>query len=380
MKKNILNLTTAIALGCVVASPAMADGHKYEVTGAVGYNFFDNDTGIDDGEFLGLGFGYVVNPKWTLEAWITDGDSDLDGSNADVDIESYRLDALYHLPEFGAWKPYIVGGLGRAEFDTAGFDADSSQLNLGAGLKRHLAENWVLRGDVRAIDNIDQGSDLDDFGTDFAVQLALSYVFGGSGHQKKPEPVTVAKAADSDGDGVVDTADLCPNTPAGVSVNSRGCPLDSDGDGVYDYQDRCPGTAANLKVDSKGCPLKLTESVQIELQVNFDTNSSVVKPEYFAEIKRVADFMNQYANTAVEVQGHTDSRGGAAYNKALSQRRADAVAAVLVTEHGVDPRRVSGRGYGEEQPIASNDTAEGRANNRRVVGEISTQVESLQKR
>ena len=90
--------------------------------------------------------------------------------------------------------------------------------------------------------------------------------------------------------------------------------------------------------------------------------------------------MKQYENTRVEVQGHTDSRGSAAYNESLSQRRAAAVAAVLVREHGVNPANVTARGYGEANPIASNDTEEGRAANRRVVGQVSAKVERLEQR
>lgn len=379
MKTSLLKLVTAVGLGCVIASPAMADDHKYELSGAVGYHFFDSDRGLDDTEFYGLGFGYVINPKWTIEAWITDGgEADADSNTgSDTDFSSYRLDALYHLPKFGAWTPYVVGGIGRAEFDASGSsEQDESQINLGLGLKRALSNNWNIRTDFRAIDNIDQGSDTDDTGTDFALQLALTYAFGHSA----AAPVTVVKAVDTDGDGVVDTADLCPNTPSGVTVNSRGCPLDTDGDGVYDYKDQCPGTAANLKVDNVGCPIKLMDSVEITLAVQFDTNSSVVKPQYYDDIKRVAVFMSQYEGTQVVVQGHTDSRGSAAYNESLSQRRAAAVAKVLINQHGVSASRVSAKGFGESSPIASNDTKEGRAENRRVVGEVSAKIEKLIKR
>jgi len=261
---------------------------------------------------------------------------------------------LYDLPHLGYWNPYIVGGVGRSEYDFgAGSDFDTTQLNLGVGLKREITKNIAIRGDIRAIDNIDQGDDIDDFGTDYAVQLALTFGFGKAYRHEAPA-APVKKELDSDGDGVLDSADACPNTPKGVKVNSRGCPLDTD---------------------RVGCPIKLTSTVDIQLNVNFDTNKSVVKSQYFGEIKRVADFMNQYEGTSVEVQGHTDSRGSNAYNKALSQRRADAVAAVLVREHGVAANRVTARGYGEESPIASNDDEQGRAANRRVVGSVSAQVE-----
>ena len=385
MKNSFIKLATAVSLGCAIATPAVAvDNHQFQITPLVGYNFFDNDLGLDDSEFYGIALGYGLSDNFSLELTYLESDTDTRGG-ADVDIETYRLDALYDLPHLGYWNPYIVGGVGRSEYDFgAGSDFDTTQLNLGIGLKREITKNIAIRADVRAIDNIDQGDDIDDFGTDYAFQLALTFGFGKAYRHDAPAaptpPAPVKKELDSDGDGVLDSADACPNTPKGVKVNSRGCPLDTDRDGVYDYLDKCPGTKPGLKVDTVGCPIKLTSAVDIHLNVNFDTNKAVVKPEYFNEIKRVADFMTQYADTRVEVQGHTDSRGSNAYNKALSQRRADAVAAVLIREHGVAANRVTARGYGEESPIASNDTAEGRAANRRVVGAVNAKIERLEKR
>ncbi len=112
----------------------------------------------------------------------------------------------------------------------------------------------------------------------------------------------------------------------------------------------------------------------INLEVQFANNSDVIDPQYYSEIKKVADFMSKYEGVQVEVLGHTDDRGAADYNKSLSDRRAKAVAKVLVDQHGVQQDRVSANGYGEEQPIADNATANGRAKNRRVVAEISTKV------
>lgn len=377
MKTSFLKLVTAVSLGCAIASPALAEGHKYEVSGAVGYNFFDSDRGLDDDAFYGLGFGVVLTPKWTFESWLTTGDTDFDSNTGgDVDIDAYRFDLLYHLPDLGAWTPYAVGGIGQTTYDISGLGSQKeTQINFGLGLKRQLSDHWNFRTDFRAIDDIDQSSTIfNDTGTDYALQAAFTYAFG-----DKPyvAPVAPVGPVDTDGDGVVDSADLCPNTPSGVKVDSRGCPLDTDRDGVYDYLDKCPGTARNLKVDSDGCPLELTETEEIVLAVQFDTNKAIVKSEYFAEIKRVATFMNQYANTQVVVVGHTDSRGSASYNQALSERRAAAVAAVLIREHGIAANRVSSRGEGESSPVASNDTKEGRAQNRRVVGEVSAKIQKF---
>ncbi|WP_201588149.1 OmpA family protein [Psychrobacter jeotgali] len=114
----------------------------------------------------------------------------------------------------------------------------------------------------------------------------------------------------------------------------------------------------------------LAEPATIDLEVLFDTDKSVVKPEYFSEVAEVADFMNEYSNTTTVLEGHTDSRASDSYNQALSQRRVDAVSNVLTNQFGIMPNRVTAIGYGESRPRASNDTAEGRQLNRRVVAVV----------
>jgi OOP family OmpA-OmpF porin len=177
---------------------------------------------------------------------------------------------------------------------------------------------------------------------------------------------------DADADGVIDSLDTCPNTPRGVKVDAKGCPLDSDADGVYDGLDRCPDTPRGLAVDQTGCPLPIKETVSIELLVKFDHNKAVVKPEYYNHLQAVASFMKTYPNTKIELDGHTDSTGSEAYNLLLSERRAESVKAYLVNTFGIDAARLTTRGYGESRPVASNESKEGREKNRRVMAEIST--------
>ena len=174
---------------------------------------------------------------------------------------------------------------------------------------------------------------------------------------------------DSDGDGVPDTADTCPNTPAGVKVDAVGCPLDSDGDGVPDDLDKCPGTPRGVPVDDNGCPptgvVIRGDEWAVEGQVLFAVNKATLKPEAQAILDRVAAFLQKNPQWQVEIQGHTDTTGPKAWNETLSQMRADSVKDYLVTR-GVGADRLSAKGYGWSEPIASNDTAEGRQQNRRV--------------
>jgi OOP family OmpA-OmpF porin len=165
---------------------------------------------------------------------------------------------------------------------------------------------------------------------------------------------------DSDGDGVPDYRDQCPGTPAGVTVDSVGCPLDSDGDGVPDYRDQCPNTPAGVAVNALGCP----ESAVLQ-DVNFEFDSAQLTAQARSVLDGVAQRLVNNPDVRVSIEGHTDSRGSAQYNKNLSQRRAESVAAYLA-QRGVNANRMRAVGYGEERPIASNATAEGRAQNRRV--------------
>jgi OOP family OmpA-OmpF porin len=197
---------------------------------------------------------------------------------------------------------------------------------------------------------------------------------------------------DSDGDGVVDRLDECPGTPAGVQVNERGCELDSDGDGVGNSRDRCPNTPAGAKVDQYGCELDddgdgivnskdkcpgtakgdpvdnygCTLAAEYELHgVNFEFDSAKLTASSTASLNDAVKILKRHKDLHVEVAGHTDSVGNDDYNMGLSKRRAQAVADYLIA-NGVNAANIFVKGYGETDPIASNDTEAGRADNRRV--------------
>ncbi len=174
-----------------------------------------------------------------------------------------------------------------------------------------------------------------------------------------PEPAEQAPR-DSDGDGVIDADDECPGTPAGVAVDAVGCPLDSDDDGVPDYQDQCPGTPAGAEVNALGC-----EEDLVLRDVNFEFDSATLTSGAEQILDGVAEKLRANENVRVRIEGHTDSVGSASYNEQLSQERADAVADYLVGQ-GVERDRMETTGFGESQPVATNDTDEGRAENRRV--------------
>jgi OmpA-OmpF porin, OOP family len=167
---------------------------------------------------------------------------------------------------------------------------------------------------------------------------------------------------DSDGDGVPDLRDKCPNTPVGVKVDATGCPLDSDGDGVPDYKDQCPGTPPGVKVNQLGCPKR--EPIVLK-GVNFAFDSAELTQQSLTILDGVAEILTKHPDLKITIAGHTDSVGTADYNKKLSQRRTESVRSYLISR-GVNAANLTAVGFGEEQPIASNDEAEGRAKNRRV--------------
>ena len=137
---------------------------------------------------------------------------------------------------------------------------------------------------------------------------------------------------------------------------------DLDGDGVLNEHDKCPNTRPGAVVDLDGCEVEAV----IELPgVYFDFDKATLKPEAKVVLNEAAALLSQHERVVVEVAGHTDSSGSDAYNQGLSERRANSVRDYLV-EKGVRASRLSAKGYGESMPVASNDTKEGRAENRRV--------------
>jgi OOP family OmpA-OmpF porin len=134
-------------------------------------------------------------------------------------------------------------------------------------------------------------------------------------------------------------------------------PKDTDGDGVYDHEDRCPNTPKGATVNKFGC--------WIIKGINFDTDKSNIKSRYHTLLNNVIKVIKNNPGLNVEVQGHTDSQGSASYNLGLSDRRANSVMKYFIS-HGVSAGRLSANGYGLSRPIYSNSTATGRAGNRRV--------------
>ncbi len=187
---------------------------------------------------------------------------------------------------------------------------------------------------------------------------------------KEPDPNDGCPAPqDRDHDGVPDDVDKCPDVPQGKD-GLDGCP-DADKDGIPDAQDACPKVPGEPDPDPKknGCPKHIRlegSNVHVMQQIHFETASATILPDSFPVLTEIAQFL--IANPDIKqirIEGHTDNHGGADYNLDLSKRRAASVRTWL-SEHGVDASRTQSEGYGLTLPVASNESEEGRAQNRRV--------------
>ena len=212
-------------------------------------------------------------------------------------------------------------------------------------------------------------------------------------------------AVDYDEDGVFDRLDRCPGTPKGCIVNEQGCQSDADGDGVCDGLDQCPNTAPGSKVDEHGCadiqktsmstrapeappktveppapakpqpskPVsemerKLISTGTIRLEnVYFETNSAKLLPESESTLNEAGEVLEKFGDLKIEIEGHTDTRGAAPHNMALSQDRAASVRQYLLDHFKLSPGNYVAKGYGETRPETKERNQEELLRNRRVV-------------
>ena len=367
MKRVLLPLSAALLATQVYAE---AKPGSVTINPFYGYSVQDSKRQLNDNATYGLNLEYRLTENWAAQAyWAqteTEGRGDNWGSDRYYDYQQYGFNALYYFMPTSSLQPYVQFGAGNAEYEGLGYRGDNeTQLNVGAGVRYFITDALSVNGALIAFHSTDD--DLDDG----LVQLGVAYSFGGKSKKVEPAPAPVAAPVDSDGDGVPDSADKCPGTPAGAVVDANGCELDSDGDGVVDRLDLCPGTPAGVPVDETGCNFK---EVTMKMNILFATSSAEITETYQPEVQKVADFLKKYPKVAIDVEGHTDSTGRAAFNRQLSQKRADSVKAALVTRYGISANRINAVGYGPDKPVADNSTAAGRDQNRRVVAVITTTV------
>jgi OmpA-OmpF porin, OOP family len=411
--KKIFVMTTFLVLTFMVATGfAQVKAGSVTVSPTIGTYMFEGNEDMKNSISLGLRAGYNFTKYLGIEGFAHYVPTEFVGVPGGEKIKfiGYGIEGIFNILPDSALVPFVAVGVGGIHYSAASEDTTENKYNkiavdYGAGVKYFLTENVALRADLRHV------LPFQDRHNNFLGTVGLTFAFGGA--KKAVEPAPAPKPAepvigdadkdgvldnvdkcpgtpagvavdkdgcplDSDKDGVYDYLDKCPGTPAGVVVDKDGCPLDSDKDGVYDYLDKCPGTAAGVKVDKDGCPPpvaikkeaaaapEIIEKGRTTLHVLFDTNKANIRKNSFKDVEALADVMKQYPELNVTIEGHTDNVGSDAYNKKLSQSRADAVKKYMVDKAGIDAKRITAIGFGEENPIADNATKDGRAKNRRV--------------
>jgi outer membrane protein OmpA-like peptidoglycan-associated protein len=302
---------------------------------------YNNNIDIDDDATGWKAYlGYQFIPWLGVEAGYVDfgeysSNNLFQGTNFDADVEA------------SAWEGFLVGSLPlgpvdlfakvgaadlQAEVDTKNFGTEQdndTQLAYGVGAAYNFGDgHWGLRVEAEGYDD----NEVDDF---YFVSAGITYRF-------------FTKAA--------------PVAAAPVAAAPEACP-DGDKDGVCDATDQCPDTKPGTRVGSIGCDCDFTLSLQ------FAFDSAKLTASDMAQLDRIVPVLSDPNAGFIGgvIEGHTDSVGTEEYNMGLSKRRAESVASYLQSQGVNLGNRFATEAFGESKPIASNDTAEGRAENRRVV-------------
>jgi len=284
------------------------------------------------------------------------------------------------IAQLGLWSitPFLLVGVGVIGIagedppESLGSDQDVA-IHFGGGAKFQINDRIQLRLDVRDVVSNRAGVG-EGLASSPEVLAGLTVTLG-----RRKKGTASPRQADRDGDGVRDEDDFCPDV---FGEAPRGCPQvcvdDKDADGMSDPVDACPADpeSRNGFEDDDGCPDEVPEEIEslagVMEGIEFDTDKDTIRPESQATLERAVEVMKKYPDLRVEIGGHTDSRGGYRHNVDLSQRRAASVKAFMV-DAGVDATRMETQGFGPDQPIASNETPDGRARNRRIEFKVLTE-------
>ena len=413
---------TVLALAAATV-PAVAQGPGSVEIGALGrYSFFDKYDSNLDRAFGGSGLlGVYFHKLVVLEAGAAYSPTEtIRPTPSDVTHLPLFGRLVLNVPVAERLGILVGGGYQRTQYLVTGADpsADNGVQGL-LGFQAWLSGGLALRAQgiadfVPSPKNLSPVAAADANYTHWAAELGLTYTFGKAPRDTDRDgvadgrdrcantpmgvrvdaagcpvdtdrdgvadhvdrcPNTAAGArvdatgcpTDADGDKVFDGLDRCPNTPAGATVDANGCPTDADQDGVFDGLDRCPNTEAGRQVDANGCPILFeADKPTLVLQgVTFATGSAVLSDNSQTVLDIVAESLKGNPDVRVEVGGHTDATGSRALNTRLSQARAESVRTYLLSQ-GVPATQLTARGYGPDNPVATNATAAGRARNRRV--------------
>lgn len=350
-RSTVLLLSAVLALTFSSTLWAQADGFSdqpWHFTYQIGGANWDNDRLSTDGDvWNSIGFGRFFGDNLSVDVEWDEFSGDIDPVVVDDFIsgatynnwrvQTWSLMTRYYFTD-NNWRPYVVGGLGRTKHSNIFSNDDNFSYSYGVGLQTKFAKHWSGRAQIIRRKDKDS-STFSNNGSyhDYYFSIGLNFDFGGTEPPPPPPP---------------------PPPPAPEKKENP----DLDGDGVLNERDKCPNSRPGAVVDLDGCEVEAV----IELKgVHFDFDQDTLRPDAIAILNDAAALLNEHERVVVEVAGHTDSRGSDEYNQGLSERRANRVRDYLASK-GVTASRLSARGYGESRPVSSNDTDEGRADNRRV--------------
>jgi len=428
--KKLLLIPALLSASVAFATPTK----QIEISPMIGYDIAEGNLGFKDNGYMAYGLEVQLNSKdssWSPELsaiFSNSGSAEYDTFSGGTNITRVAFNAVKTFDAMGKVIPFAKFGAGVEVVSTekAG-NVDSMFIDAGAGVKVPFTESISLKAEAIFMDKYNAQR----YDSNLLVMAGLNFAFGDFAKKSAPvavkptpKPVKVVEkdsdkdgvldsvdscpttpigvkvdtkgcALDSDKDGVSDSVDSCPTTPMGVKVDAKGCELDSDKDGVLDSVDSCPTTPIGVKIDAKGCALDLdldkdgvensidkcpntplnsrvdTEGCaeMVTLQVNFKSNSTALAGGSTDSIDSFVEFLKIQKTYKTQLVGYSDSRGNDAYNLKLSQRRASAVKDIIISK-GIASDRVTSKGMGEANPVATNMTKAGRAQNRRIEAEL----------
>jgi outer membrane protein OmpA-like peptidoglycan-associated protein len=352
------------------------DEKRFYLTPFVGGTLFDSERKLLTGEDLpnDMYFGGRAGVRMNQLLWVdlAGGYTTVKACDCDwVDWMHFSGNLMLSRASLQTINPFISLGGGWSSFKHMDGSAEKlGTLEAAGGLRVRLNEALGIRLEARDVLALPTSNWGKAHINDIVLGAGLTFGFGGA----------KAKEIDSDGDGVPDNRDNCPDTPRGCRVDEHGCPIDSDHDGVCDGLDQCPNTRPGATVDRVGCeivaePPEIKEKEQELLDtgklvisdINFDFDKSTIRPSSFHTLDIVGKVLTKWPGLRIEIGGHTDSRGSDKYNMALSHRRSESVRAYLLAHFPeFTPGQLTARGFGESAPLVANDSEAHMQMNRRV--------------
>jgi OOP family OmpA-OmpF porin len=295
----------------------------------------------------GTGFGGEIGYRFTesLEARFSLSQINIDKDNSSFDKPYVADIAALYFPEEQNF--YILGGLGYLDIGQ-----EKESINLGAGYRHYLGERSAIYFEGKSHFEFSENY------TETSARLGFIYFFGGD---DKSMPERKKKSSMMEKAGVA---------VAGLVAAVSGNDNDADNDGVLNENDNCANTPVTDRVDKYGCTLFTDEKSSMNLLVNFDNNKAIVKAQYLPEVEKMADFLIAYPDVSLVIEGHTSKIGSNAYNKKISQQRADAIVNTLVNQFDIARSRLSAVGYGEERLLELGNSREAASINRRIEAKV----------